>query len=85
MPEMDHATVDQYVRWIRRVCDGLFLTINHESRPPCGENLRHVNVAEVVGEVGGFELVDRYPYWLRGGYVVELYRAESGGPAQEMH
>lgn len=74
MPEMDRQTVNAYLRWIASVCRGVFVSINHESKPAYGEQLRHVSVSEAIAEVGGFELVDRYPYWLRRGYVVEVYR-----------
>jgi hypothetical protein len=74
MPEMSRSTVDDYLRWIRLTCRGLFLSINHESKPSYGDNLRHVSVPEAVAAIGGFELQDRYPYWLRKGYVVEQYR-----------
>ncbi len=81
MPEMDRETVDEYLRWCGRVCTGLFVSINHESRPAYGGNLRHVSVPEAAAAVGGLELVDRYPYWLRRGYVVELYRPTAAGAA----
>jgi hypothetical protein len=73
MPEMSSETVADYLRWIRKVCAGAFLSINHESRPPYGQNLQHVSVPEVVATVGGLKLQERYPYWLRRGYVTELY------------
>jgi hypothetical protein len=72
-PEMSAATVHEYLRWIRRSCAGALLSINHESRSSYGHGLRHVVVPEAVAEVGGYELRHRYPYWLRRGYVVELY------------
>jgi hypothetical protein len=73
MPEMSRATVDDYLRWIRKTCQGAFLSINHESKPAYGENLQHVSVPEAVAAAGGLDLLNRYPYWLRDGYVVELY------------
>jgi hypothetical protein len=74
MPEMNPDIVDDYLRWIRLACRGLFMSINHESRPAYGTGLRHVSVPEAVEAIGGFERQDRFPYWLRRGYVVELYR-----------
>jgi hypothetical protein len=73
MPEMSRQTVEDYLLWISRACQGLFVSINHESKPPYGTNLVHVSVPEAIAEIGGFERQDRYPYWLRKGYVVELY------------
>ncbi|MEJ7787608.1 MAG: putative sugar O-methyltransferase [Solirubrobacteraceae bacterium] len=73
-PEIDPATVADYLRWITRCCEGSLLSINFESKPPYGRGRAHLSVPELVGEVGGFELTHRFPYWLRRGYVVELYR-----------
>lgn len=73
MPEMSRATVEDYLRWIRQRCAGTFISINHESKPTYGHDLRHVSVPDAVLATGGFELRDRYPYWLRKGYVVESY------------
>jgi hypothetical protein len=74
MPEMSRSTVDDYLRWIGRTCRHLFVSINQESRPTYGDDLQQVSVPEAAAAVGGFELLDRYPYWLRRGFVVELYR-----------
>jgi hypothetical protein len=74
MPEMSRETVDEYLDWIAGVCRGLFVSINHESRPAYGENLRHVSVPDAVGSRASFSRRDRYPYWLRRGYAVEVYR-----------
>ncbi len=73
-PEMSPDTVTDYLRWIRRCCDGSLMSINHESKPAYGDGLRHVSVPEAVDDVGGFELTHRFPYWMRKGYVVELHR-----------
>ena len=73
MPEMSRATVDEYLEWIRDACDGKFVSINHESKQPYGDGLAHVSVPEVVGAANGFTVRDRYPYWLRKGYVVSTY------------
>ena len=72
-PEMDPGTVREYLRWIRDCCRGSLLSVNQESKPPYGEGLAHVSVAEMVEEVGGFERRQRFPYWMRKGYVMELY------------
>jgi hypothetical protein len=74
MPEMSHDTVEDYLRWIRSVCRGVFVSINHESKPAYGAGFAQVSVPEIIREIGGFELQERYPYWLRRGYVVEVYR-----------
>jgi hypothetical protein len=73
-PEMSLDTVTDYLRWIARCCEGSLMSINHESKPAYGDGLAHVSVPEAAAGVGGFDLEYRFPYWLRKGYVVELYR-----------
>jgi hypothetical protein len=80
-PEMHPSTVEDYLAWIKRVCDGgLLLSVNHESKASYGyfrqfkRPFRHVSVSEAVESAGGFTRLQRYPYWLRRGYVTELYR-----------
>ena len=73
MPEMSRETVQEYLRWIRSVATDSFLSINHESKPEYGDGLAHVSVPEAIAEVGGFTREERWPYWLRKGYVVERY------------
>jgi len=71
-PEMAPATVRDYLAWVRASAKRL-LSINHESKPPYGRDLAHASVPEEIARVGGFALEDRFPYWLRRGYVAELY------------
>ena len=73
-PEIDGETVIAYIKWIHRVSGGYFLSINHESKPPYGEKQFHISVPELMNDVGGYDRIYRVPYWLRKGYVVELYR-----------
>jgi hypothetical protein len=73
-PEMHPTTVRDYLGWIGRVCSGRLLSINHESRTTNGDVLRRGGVPMIIEEHGGFERLDRFPYWLRKGYVAELYR-----------
>jgi hypothetical protein len=73
-PEINGETVIAYIKWIHRVSGRYFLSINHESKPPYGEKQFHVSVPELMNEVGGYARIYRVPYWLRKGYVVELYR-----------
>jgi hypothetical protein len=78
MPEMSADIATDYLRWISRVCQGTFVSINHETKPAYGDGLVHVNVAELAGAVGGLVRGMRYQYWLRRGYVVETYRPSPG-------
>ena len=77
-PEMHPSIVSDYLTWIVRTCHGgLLLSVNHESKARYGSSdtvLAHVSVPEAVARHGGFERLQRYPYWLRRGYVTELYR-----------
>jgi len=72
-PEMNAATVVDYLSWIKTSRHRQLMSINHESRPPYGHRLVHVSVPEAVASVGGFNLCQRFPFWLRKGYAVELY------------
>jgi hypothetical protein len=73
-PEIDGEVVTGYLKWIHRVSSGYFLSINHESKSPYGEKQFHISVPELINDVGGYDRMYRFPYWLRKGYVVELYR-----------
>lgn len=72
-PEMDPATVREYLSWIKTCCRGRLMSVNHENKPPYGNGRIHVSVPETIQELGGFRLRQRFPYWLRKGYVMELY------------
>ena len=72
-PELHVDTVREYLEWVRQVCRGHFLSINHESKPRSTHGVLQLNVPELVDKTGGFHRVDRFPYWLRRGYVAELY------------
>ncbi|HUR86497.1 MAG TPA: putative sugar O-methyltransferase [Solirubrobacteraceae bacterium] len=73
-PEMSATVVTEYLRWIRECCRGSLMSINHESKAAYGGGLEHISVPEMIAATGGFELSYRFPYWLRRGYVAELYR-----------
>lgn len=73
LPEMNRETAVNYLVWIQRVSRQFFYSINHESRPPAvGEEVQ-LNVSELVSTIQGYRRVSRVPYWLRKGYVSELY------------
>ena len=71
-PEINRETVLNYLVWIKKVSRQLFYSINHESRPPTGSDLQQ-NIPALIEEVGGYQRIFRIPYWLRRGYVAELY------------
>lgn len=74
MPEIPRAEAMDYLREIRRT-SRQFLSINQEASAPHEvRSERQTIVADMVQEVGGFERVYRFPYWIIEGYVEELYR-----------
>jgi hypothetical protein len=72
-PEINRDTVLEYLVWIKKASRQFFCSINHESRPRSAGGDLQISVPELVGEVGGYRRVSRVPYWLRRGYVEELY------------
>lgn len=79
-PEIHRETVGEYLGWIGKTCTWLLVSINHENKPPRHDGAPQLSVPEVIQDVGGLTLAQRWPYWLRKGYVVELYRM--GEPAK---
>ena len=60
LPEIDPETASRYVEAMKARC-GMFLSINHECFMP-------------VRQTMGVPAEYRFPYWIRRGYVEELYR-----------
>jgi hypothetical protein len=82
LPEMGAATMAGYLGAIPAQGARFFLSINQEARVE-GQGWVH----DSCRGLAGMELVYRAPYWLRKGYVEELYRlgggrAGSDGPAR---
>jgi hypothetical protein len=73
-PEIDRALLDQYLKEIHRFTQKDFLSINHESESVISGSTRHLNVSKVLRDDPRFKRQYRMPYWLRSGYVEELYR-----------
>lgn len=76
-PEINRRIFDEYVRQIKRTTTGYFLSINHEVEHAISDDARHLNVSRLLGTDSGMKRVYRAPYWIRRGYVEELYRIES--------
>lgn len=72
-PEIHADIVVEYLKWIKK-SSTTFLSINHESQPSAGCGKLQNNISDLIAEVGGFSLESRHLYWLRKGYVTELYR-----------
>lgn len=72
-PEIARGAVTAYLRWIRMHAER-FVSINHENASAGPAGTRQLNVHQMLADADGFELVQRWPYWLRKGYVVEIHR-----------
>jgi hypothetical protein len=72
-PEIHADVVRDYLAWMKGSARA-FCSINHESRPNSGHPSPLNDVSELVRDAGGFERQSRALYWLRKGYVIELYR-----------
>lgn len=70
-PEIDKSTVINYLNWIKGHCNE-FMSINFESKASY-KGGQHLNVSELIREVGGFNRMERVQYWLRKGYILERY------------
>ena len=81
-PEISRRTIEEYAREIARITSGYFLSINHESEHPISSGgARHLVVPRLLERAPGFRRLSRAPYWLRRGYVEELYRVQAEPPA----
>ncbi len=77
-PEIDKKTVSVYLRQIKFNTKDFFLSINQESRNTMMvDKLRQHVVSELVSEVKGFSQIYRMIYWLREGYIEELYQIKN--------
>ncbi|HEY2786544.1 MAG TPA: hypothetical protein VGJ05_16380 [Fimbriiglobus sp.] len=77
LPEMGRATALGYMPKLRRVVRDVFLSINQEAKAPVpGVGEQHC-VGELIEESGGWERLSRNRYWLRQGFVEEVYRPVS--------
>jgi len=75
LPEIERGEALGYLREIRRI-SRLFLSVNQEAQAPHPRGAPQTLVPALVAEVGGFERVYRFPYWMMEGYAEELYRVD---------
>jgi hypothetical protein len=73
MPEMGAEIVKSYLRQIRSNTSRYFVSINHESMPMGHYDIPQNNVSDLIRDIGGFRLMRRDRFWLREGYVEEIY------------
>ncbi|MGI9481075.1 MAG: putative sugar O-methyltransferase [Hyphomicrobiales bacterium] len=75
MPEMSAGIVQAFKKEIRRSTSHYFLSINQEHMLPFAEaGGSHNRVFDIFGKGAYFELLSRHPYWMRPGYVKELWK-----------
>jgi hypothetical protein len=73
MPEIPEDHVVEYLRQIVRTTRRALLSINQEGEAPAADGVRQTVVGRLVARVPGLERRGRFPYWLRRGYVEELF------------
>jgi len=76
LPEMGRQTAMNYIQRIKRVLKGQFLSINQEAKADNAGVGQQNSVSELVRETGGLKRLSRALYWMRQGYVEEVYRPE---------
>ena len=74
IPEMPSAVGTAYIRRIKEIAP-LFFSVNQESAASNTGEHRQLVVPELVREVGGYRMLHRNLFWLRDGYVEEVYAA----------
>ena len=75
LPEMSRETAAEFLRLVSKVSRRYFLSLNHEHQAFGADRIRQNWVHELCRNTPGFalDLVSRCPYWMRVGYVEELY------------
>jgi hypothetical protein len=73
-PEIDESLVRRYVDEIARTTTGHLISINQEARAPISDARPHLWVARLLSDDRRFARIRRSPYWMREGYVEEIYR-----------
>lgn len=75
-PEISGPVLRGYLDHSRRRCR-ILLSINQEAMAPrsADPDDRQERVGDVIDEIGGFRRLARHPFWMRPGYVEEIYQA----------
>ena len=73
---MDISTIKNYVNFISRTVKSNFLSINHES-PVQTKSFVQNSVSDLLNCDPNFNKIFRNPFWMRKGYVEELYSINS--------
>lgn len=72
-PEIDRTLLLSYFDIILKTSRSYFLSINHETESPMAA-VKHSNVSKILRHHLHFGLLSRSKYWIREGYVEELYK-----------
>jgi hypothetical protein len=78
-PEIDESLVRRYVDEVARTTTGHLISINQEAQAPISDARRHLWVAHILSGDRRFARIRRSPYWMREGYVEEIYRLVASG------
>lgn len=70
MPEIPHASVENYLRWARENVQGHFYSYNQEAVTPENEQ---VYLPGLIREIQGYTLLQRSLSPMRRGYAEEIY------------
>ena len=73
LPEMPFERALEYLNRIPEVTRSHFYSINQEACAPAGQGLTQLNIPEIIAKNSKYNLLFRYPNWIRKGYVEELY------------
>jgi hypothetical protein len=77
LPEMSHEAATGYVQATVGKSRMFFLSINHEAEPVMtSQGTRQNVVRDCVETVKGYTCVYWFPFWLRRGYVEELFAVD---------
>jgi hypothetical protein len=79
-PEIDESLVRRYLDEIARTTTGHLISINQEGQAPILNARRHLWVARLLSGDRRFARIRRSPYWMREGYVEEIYRLVASSP-----
>lgn len=81
-PEINIKVVEKYLNDIKVNTKKFLLSINQEGESSFA-SIKQSIVGKTVREVGGFKKEYRFPFWVRRGYIEELYSIiKKGGKTQ---
>ncbi len=74
MPEIMESIVIDYLKAIKKNTKSFFVSVNQESKPPRHRKDKQNRVFDLVQKVGGYKLFSRNLFWIRKGYVEEVFK-----------